>query len=555
MMEEKKYTQWFWILNFGFLFFRLLYIGLPQLAPQEAYYWNYSRHLALSYFDHPPLHAWLIWLATRLGTSEFTVRLFAPLFAFGTAYFCFLAGKSLFNARVAFYFALTLNAILIFNIGSVILTPDVPLLFFWTLSLYLFAKIITEGKKKYWYPLGICLGLSMLSKYTAIFIPISIVVFLLLSKDHRFWFVRKEPYIAVILSLLAFSPVLIWNAQNGWASFAFQTSRRAGELGGISLRDFFAYLGSQIGVVSPLIYGVMIYAMLRIGVELLKKMRFFAIAQNDRGPDPTPTLPFRGGSKRSSEASSDATKEFKNSTSPQPSPLRRGEVKEIYLFLFSWAVPIILFFTLVSFKYWVKINWPTPGYVPAILAGVALFLNGYNDYERTGKDPVLRKKRKRWLVLTSLAVGFIFVLTGYASPFLPVSLGKGEAVYGWKELALTVEGVRQKMDADNPIIIGYEYKTASELAFYLPDRPETFSNNFVAEKGLSYDFWSNPNEYKERNAIFVFDQRARYKNPEQLQKFFERVEQEPELNVAKRGKKVTTFHIFRCYGYKGRAGS
>src|SRR4030066_289871 len=155
-MEDKKYNQWFWMLNFGFLFFRSLYITLPQLAPQEAYYWNYSRHLALSYFDHPPMHAWLIYLSTWPGISEFTVRLFAPLFAFGTAFFCFLTGKLLFNARVAFWFAVTLNAILIFNIGSVIITPDVPLLLFWTLSFYMFAKIVTSGKGKYWYPLGVC---------------------------------------------------------------------------------------------------------------------------------------------------------------------------------------------------------------------------------------------------------------------------------------------------------------------------------------------------------------------------------------------------------------
>src|SRR3972149_12311131 len=129
-MEEGKYTQWFWFLNFVLLSFPLLYINLPQLAPQEAYYWNFSRHLALSYFDHPPLHAWLIYLSTRLGTSEFTVRLFAPLLAFAAGYFCFLTGKILYDARVAFFFVLTLNAILIFNIGSVIITPDVPLLFF-----------------------------------------------------------------------------------------------------------------------------------------------------------------------------------------------------------------------------------------------------------------------------------------------------------------------------------------------------------------------------------------------------------------------------------------
>ena len=545
-MEDKKYTRWFWILNFGFLFFRLLYIGLPQLAPQEAYYWNYSRHLALSYFDHPPLHAWLIYLSTRLGTSEFTVRLFAPLSAFAAGYFCFLTGKILYHERVAFFFVLTLNAILIFNIGSVIITPDVPLLFFWTLSLYLFTKVVITGDGKYWYPLGICLGLSMLSKYTAIFIPISLLIFLLLSQEHRKWFVKKEAYVAVILSVLIFSPVLIWNFQNEWASFAFQTSRRAGELGGISLRDFFAYLGSQIGVVSPLIYGVMIYAIIKLGREVLKKKSLFVDVSND----PTPTLPSKGGGNDPSEASSDTTKEFKNSTSPQPSPLRRGGEKEINLFLLSWSVPIMLFFTLVSLKYWVKMNWPTPGYVPAILAAVALMLNDKNTNRATREPNLQRAKGKMPFGLTSLVLGFIFVLLGYASPFLPISLGKGEAVYGWKELALTMEAVRQKMGEENPIIIGYEYKTASELAFYLPDRPETFSNNFLGEKGLAYDFWSNPNDYTGRNAIFVYDQRARYKNTENLARYFERVEKEPEFVVTKRGKRVTVFHIFRCYSYR-----
>ena len=267
---------------------------------------------------------------------------------------------------------------------------------------------------------------------------------------------------------------------------------------------------------SPLIYGVMIYSLVIVGIKILRESRFFA-----------------------------------SFDSAQVKSLRVSVVKRscVNLLLFSWSFPIILFFTLVAFKYWVKINWPTPGYVPAILAGVALLLNEIGDSK--GKDPVLRKKSKRTAGLTSLTVGFIFVLMGYASPFLPVSLGKGEAVYGWKELAFTVEGVRQKMETETPIIIGYEYKTASELAFYLPDRPETFSNNFVAEKGLSYDFWSNPNEYKGRNAIFVYDQRVRYKNPQYLEKFFERVEQEPELKITKRGKKVTTFHIFRCYNYKG----
>ena len=494
-MEDKKYTQLFWLASGIFLFFRLIYINLIPLAPQEAYYWNYSRHLALSYFDHPPLQAWIIFLTTKIGASEFSVRLACPILAFFSGLFCFKIGKQLFNTKIGFYFFLLLNLILIFNIGSVIFTPDAPLLFFWILSFYFFCKIIIENKPYYWYPLGASLGLAMLSKYTAIFIPISILTFLLLSKPHRFWLARKEPYLAVIISLLVLSPVIIWNAWNDWASFAFQTSRRAGELVSFSIKDFFGYLGSQLGLVSPLIYAGIIYALFKIGKEGLKS---------------------------------------KN---------------QVSLALFSWSAPILIFFTLVSFKYWVKINWVVPGYVTALLALAVIYFKKVEVKSLTGWRS--QKSFKAW-GLTSIIISFIFSILGYLSPFLPLGIGKGEALSGWKELARKVNQVKTEMsDGREPIIIGYEYKAASELAFYLPDRPEVYSNNFVGRPGLSYDFWANPSDFKGKDAIFVYDVRNRYKTPESLKKLFDQVEVPQRFSVFKKGKKITEFYIYKCYTYKG----
>ena len=48
---------------------RLVYLGSVELLPEEAYYWNYSRHLDIGYLDHPPMVAWLI----RLGTAASVV--------------------------------------------------------------------------------------------------------------------------------------------------------------------------------------------------------------------------------------------------------------------------------------------------------------------------------------------------------------------------------------------------------------------------------------------------------------------------------------------------
>ncbi len=486
-MEDKKYIRLFWLTSSVLLFFRLIYINLIPLAPQEAYYWNYSRHLALSYFDHPPLQAWIIFLTTKFGVSEFTVRLACPILAFLSGLFCFKIGRQLFNAKIGFYFFLVLNSILIFNIGTVIFTPDAPLLFFWILSFYFFAKTILENKAKFWYALGISFGLAMLSKYTAIFIPISVLSFLLLSKSHRFWLKRKEPYLAILVSVIIFSPVLVWNAQNQWASFGFQTSRRMGELVTFSLKDFFAYLGSQMGLVSPLIYAGIIYALVKIGKEGLKN---------------------------------------KDSVS---------------LTLFSWSVPILLFFTLVSFKYWVKINWVVPGYVTAVLAVVVIYFSKVE----------VKRSFKVW-GLTSVVISFIFSALGYLAPILPMGINAGESLAEWKELARKIEQVKQEMSRQGDvIIIGYEYKVASELAFYLPGRPEVYSNNFVGRPGLAYDFWANPSDFKGKNAVFVYDKRNRYRTPENLRKLFKKVDRPVRFSVYRRGGKITEFYIFRCFGYKG----
>ncbi len=51
-----------------------LCLAMPVFS-QEAYYWSYAQHPALSYFDHPPMVAWLIWLGTQvLGDGALGIR-------------------------------------------------------------------------------------------------------------------------------------------------------------------------------------------------------------------------------------------------------------------------------------------------------------------------------------------------------------------------------------------------------------------------------------------------------------------------------------------------
>ena len=505
--EDTKYFKYLLNLILGTTIFRLIYINLLNLAPQEAYYWNYSRHLALSYLDHPPMLAYLIFIFTHLGKqNEFFVRISCVLVSFGLTYLTYLIGKLLFDPKVGFFSALLLNSILIFSLGAIIATPDTPMIFFWVLSFYFFSKLILTQEKKWWYLSGMSTGFGLLSKYTAVFIIFSVFLYLVFSKQNRRWLLSKEPYLALLLAILIFSPVIIWNAQNHWASFLFQSSRRAKELTSFSAWYFFGYLGAQIGVVSPLIYLSLIYAVIKSGIIGFKR---------------------------------------KTTKSP-PHPLPKGEgecpLNEKSLLCFFWSFPIILFFTLVATKYWVKMNWVSAGYFSASISLVALFFQFLEKGE---------KWVKTWGI-SALILSLIFVLIAHILPimkFIPVSSSL-DTVTGWEELAKRVEREKSKMK-EGTIVVGYGYKVPSEIAFYSSSQLETYSNNIVGENGLQFDFWSNPNDFLGKDAIFVYDQRERYKNPENLKNFFASVEETEPLKIYRGGKVLTTFHIFKCYEYKG----
>jgi hypothetical protein len=509
--EDPKYFRYLIYLILGTTLFRLIYINIPNLAPQETYYWNYSRHPALSYFDHPPMLSYLIYIFTHLGKqSEFFVRIACVLISAGLTYLTYLIGKLLFDQKVGFFSALLLNSILIFSLGAIIATPDTPMFFFWVLSFYFSVKLILTQKKKWWYLLGISTGLALLSKYTAVFVIFSVFLFLLFSKKNRRWLYSKEPYLALILAILVFCPVIIWNAQNNWASFLFQSSRRVGELSSFSAWHFFGYLGAQIGVVSPLIYISLIYVIIKSGIIGFKRQTIKALP-----------LHFF----------------------PLPQGERKLEENEKFLLCFFWSFPIIFLFTLLATKYWVKMNWVSAGYFSASISGVALFFRFLEE----GK-----KWAKIWGI-SALIVSLIFVVIAHILPIMksiPVS-SSVDTITGWKELAKRVEKEKSTM-REGTIVVGYGYKVPSEIAFYTS--LETYSNNIVGENGLQFNFWSNPQDFIGKDVIFVYDQRERYKNPENLKNFFASVEEVEPLEIYRGERILTTFHIFKCYDYKGPAG-
>jgi dolichol-phosphate mannosyltransferase len=206
---------------------RLVYAGQVELIPQEAYYWNYSQHLDLGYLDHPPMVAWLIHLGTLvLGHSELGVRAGAIAVSLIALFFVFRLARDLFGELNACIAAL-LFAVLPFFFGTgFLMTPDAPLVAFWAGSLYFLERALVRGKPRAWLGAGICIGLGFLSKYTIALVALGALVYVLVDRPSRCWLRSPAPYLAALVTLFFCLPVFLWNAQHGWASFAFQGPKR-----------------------------------------------------------------------------------------------------------------------------------------------------------------------------------------------------------------------------------------------------------------------------------------------------------------------------------------
>ena len=233
---------------------RLALAATLPLAPDEAYYWIWSRALAPGYFDHPPMVAlWIragTWLA---GDTPFGIRLLGPLSAvLGSALLWDAAERLLPRRQAGPAAVLLLNSTVLIGVGTILATPDVPLLLFWMLALWAMAKVIAGGSAAWWLAVGLFVGLAIASKYSGVLFALGISAWL--AVVGRSWLRRAELYAASTLMLAAIAPVLWWNAAHGWVSFL----RQGGRVGVWSPERAPRYLaelvGGQIALATPLIF-------------------------------------------------------------------------------------------------------------------------------------------------------------------------------------------------------------------------------------------------------------------------------------------------------------
>lgn len=225
------------------------------MAPDEAYYWAWSHALAPGYFDHPPMVALWIRAGTALaGEGDLGVRLLGPFAALLGSLLLVRAGDDLLpGARAGARAAWLLNATLLFAVGATTMTPDTPLLLFWTATIWALARLVATGRGYWWLVAGAAAGLALDSKYTAVLLAPSILAWLVIAPSMSPWLRRWQPWAAAAIAALLFAPVLAWNAAHGWASFAKQAGRARDFDPARAVQYLGELLGGQIGLATPLV--------------------------------------------------------------------------------------------------------------------------------------------------------------------------------------------------------------------------------------------------------------------------------------------------------------
>ncbi len=406
--------------------------ALVPLTPDESYYWEWSRHLAAGYFDHPPVIAVVNRMSTALlGDSALGVRLGCVVAGtLASIVLVWIAGE-LGGDRARLRAAAMLACMPLMQLGLGIATPDPPLLLFWSLvlaALFYALRRASSARTRIlaWAVAGIALGAALSTKYTALLLVGGVAIALITQPSLRISLATTGPYLGLAIALAVFAPNVAWNARHDWVSFGYQLGHGlAWHRGSAVLREL-QLLGGQVGLVSPLLFALLaaaVYDALRARIDALRAT--FAI-----------------------------------------------------IACVAW-----LAFAVSSLRAAAEPNWQAPAYLSAILLAAS-------------SDRVSMRSRIFFRAAIALGAAMTILIYIHAfHPFIPIDPGLDAtgAGFGWDALAAHVAAVRaaspRQVVSPSAVtwVAGERYQEASELAYHLADHPVTFSIN-VGGRPSEYDF-------------------------------------------------------------------
>ncbi|HZT44022.1 MAG TPA: glycosyltransferase family 39 protein [Chthonomonadaceae bacterium] len=491
---------------------RLSALSRLELAPDEAYYWDWSRHLALGYYDQGPMIAYLIRATTALfGTNEFGVRFGVLAASLGTLVCAYVLARRIFGPLAGFLTVVLLGLTPLMAVGSLIATYDPPLVFFWALAALFLERALfapsARQQRAAWLWTGVATGLGFLSKHTMLLIIPCLLLFLALSPAHRRWLRRPEPYLAFLLTLLLYSGVFWWNAHHHWWTFQhllFLT----GKSSGTPLRRLGDFLGSQALLLGPALFLASLAACWA-GLRTAWRAR---LSEHTAADKP--------------------------------------------LFLACLGLPVFLFFCLLALKAKVQGNWlPFAWITPTVL------------WSGWAAARIQNSRRAAWKIaglagLLAVTSGDLTVLMAFPTLRaevglrLPPDADPSNTTTGWRQLAAHVQQLRQEMQRQGHkvFLAGNGYQYCALLAFYLPDHPETHDLFLHFRLTMYAAHVDRLKALLGEDAIFVNDGQA---DDGDLRKIFTTVQWDPPFPIWRQPfytEPIRTIYIARCYRYRRYTG-
>jgi 4-amino-4-deoxy-L-arabinose transferase-like glycosyltransferase len=238
---------------------RVIYASAIDLRTDEAYYWTWSKENVLSFLDHPPMIAWFIRFGTAIfGDTNLGVR-FAGILAMLVTQLLLadIVRRVTHDVRAIVIAVLMPEAALYYGLLMAKVSPDVALIPFAVAMLWALVRLHESDNARWWLAAGLFAGLAMLSKFTVIMLAPAVLAFMLVPAWRRRWLLSPYPWAAVLIAVVVFLPVLIWNYQHDWASFKFQFVR-ATATHEMSFRTVGDYIGLQFGLVGFILLPVVL---------------------------------------------------------------------------------------------------------------------------------------------------------------------------------------------------------------------------------------------------------------------------------------------------------
>jgi dolichol-phosphate mannosyltransferase len=478
------------------LVLRLVAMHGVVLTPEEAYYWMYAQHPALSYFDHPPMVAWVILAGTWVfGDTEFGVRIVGNLLMCAASVLLYHYGRMWYGRQAGLLAAAALLVFPVYFGAGFIATMDAPLMFFWVACLLGVSLALRTDRPAWWYLAGAAMGAAMLSKYTGVFLGVGGALAVMATPRYRRHLRTVHPYLAGLLALVIFAPVVAWNAQHDWASFRFQSVGRFAR-GSFDIADPLRFIWLQVVVATP----VLLIGTILLSARLLRRRRL---------------------------------------TAPR------------WWIAMCFSLPLLAVMAYSALRHTIHINWTLPAYL-SLLPAVAHWAGIAARHARLKRG---RRDGLRGVAWTAAACTIINVgLLGYLLAGQP-RLWTISAFGPWRELALLVEEYEDRMEAETgqePLIVADgKYRLASVLAFYrtpLEDRvaPAHFTSSrwLLGGSGLGFAYWLRAEDWLGKPMVCVGHGGGL---AGQIKGRFDRAEIIDDSRLRSLG-----YEAARCYGYRGR---